>query len=330
MLEQSLDSNDHASPQPGGVQSDVAASCHRLPRLPQELVDIIIENSSNNIEQLRRCALVCHAWLIPSRRHLFHTIKATGCSSFYVDDGRDNQSFTRFFAHMTITPFIAPLVRTLHLSIGGTRRYDTAPFVSVHLLIALLTNLPNLRHLEMCSIYLFDHSSFSSPLRRLPMALDKVLIKNVRSDTPDTILHLIGCFPSASELSLSADIARTSENMPLVIDGPKTVVRRLDFGRSVRNERVGMEERQLLQRLRDVLDFNSVELAHTSSPALYVRPYSSLVEQLSNMIHLYISVADDMLSALYLVDGQLPDLSQCTKLKEITFSFMLVEDTTLA
>lgn len=50
-----------------------------LPRLPQELVDHIIDHLNDDLVSLRKCALVCQAWLPASRYHLFAkvSLKAT-------------------------------------------------------------------------------------------------------------------------------------------------------------------------------------------------------------------------------------------------------------
>ena len=44
------------------------------PRVPQELVDEVLDHLANDMATLRSCSLVTKAWIYSSRRHLFNTI----------------------------------------------------------------------------------------------------------------------------------------------------------------------------------------------------------------------------------------------------------------
>lgn len=47
------------------------------PRVPQELVDEILDHLSKDTTTLRSCSLVAKSWIYPSRRHLFTTLFLT-------------------------------------------------------------------------------------------------------------------------------------------------------------------------------------------------------------------------------------------------------------
>jgi len=44
------------------------------PRVPQELVDEVLDHLANDIATLRSCSLVTKSWIYPSRRHLFNSV----------------------------------------------------------------------------------------------------------------------------------------------------------------------------------------------------------------------------------------------------------------
>jgi hypothetical protein len=46
-----------------------------MPQFPLEVIEHIIDYFHNSRSNLRTCALVCKAWVAPSRYHLFHTVK---------------------------------------------------------------------------------------------------------------------------------------------------------------------------------------------------------------------------------------------------------------
>lgn len=48
-----------------------------VPKLPQELIDEILDHLAKDVTTLRLCSLVKKSWIYPSRRHLFNTLFLT-------------------------------------------------------------------------------------------------------------------------------------------------------------------------------------------------------------------------------------------------------------
>jgi hypothetical protein len=82
-----------------------------MPRLPPELIDHIIDHFDyDNLSDLRdlyACALVCKAWVAPSRAHLFHT----------VEIGRPHRP--RTYCAIRKFPDLAVYVRELYFANGS-------------------------------------------------------------------------------------------------------------------------------------------------------------------------------------------------------------------
>ncbi|KDQ55252.1 hypothetical protein JAAARDRAFT_208943 [Jaapia argillacea MUCL 33604] len=55
-----------------------------MPPLPQELIDIIIDNLDDDLEALCACSLTCQAWLPSSRKHLFDTLSLDHLDSCHL------------------------------------------------------------------------------------------------------------------------------------------------------------------------------------------------------------------------------------------------------
>jgi hypothetical protein len=83
--------------------------------LPQELADHIIDHLHDNPLALRRCSLVCHAWLPTSRLHLFSKIafraSPDGCPS--------NELCKRLYALLSTSPDIIPNIHELEITEGA-------------------------------------------------------------------------------------------------------------------------------------------------------------------------------------------------------------------
>jgi hypothetical protein len=77
-----------------------------MPLLPSELVDYILQYLCDSPSDLRACALVCKAWVAPSRAHLFYKIE--------VNYDRDPTS-ARPYQVIQQTPSLAVYVRELEV-----------------------------------------------------------------------------------------------------------------------------------------------------------------------------------------------------------------------
>ena len=80
-----------------------------MPRLPQELIDVII-NQVNDRNTLKACSLVASSFVCSSQRLLFHTID--------LDDGfriSRKRAYARFLRVLTLNPLLGTYVRSLRL-----------------------------------------------------------------------------------------------------------------------------------------------------------------------------------------------------------------------
>lgn len=87
-------------------------------RLPQELVDDILDKLHDEQKTLRSCALVCGAWLPSSRRHLFAKIclKATSPQTGLAVP---QERCERLYKLLQRTPSIIPYIRELEICEGS-------------------------------------------------------------------------------------------------------------------------------------------------------------------------------------------------------------------
>lgn len=117
--------------------------------LPQELVDLIVDNIDDDIPSLEACALTSRAFLASSRRYQFFGIELTGLlPSHHGETRAQKQKQTlcdKFYALITHSPHIAPLVRDLSILEGGVawlaNRRSPLPLV--------LRQLVNLEHISL-------------------------------------------------------------------------------------------------------------------------------------------------------------------------------------
>lgn len=87
-------------------------------RLPQELVDAILDYLHDENKTMRSCALVCHAWLPSSRNHLFAKIclKAT---SPQTGIAVPQERCERLYKLLQRVPAIIPCIRELEICEGN-------------------------------------------------------------------------------------------------------------------------------------------------------------------------------------------------------------------
>ncbi|GLB45006.1 hypothetical protein LshimejAT787_1900840 [Lyophyllum shimeji] len=96
-----------------------------IPRLPQELVDHIIDHLHDDPVTLNSCALVCHAWLPTSRLHIFSkvSLKVTPAAGHLTP----SELCKRLHRLFTASPSIICYVRELEVLEGSPLGGQTAP-----------------------------------------------------------------------------------------------------------------------------------------------------------------------------------------------------------
>ena len=157
-----------------------------VPRIPQEIIDEILDCLTADLRSLRSCALVSKSWLPSCRRHLFHTIFFTSETAKWFGALREPEE----------SP--ARHVRDLRFSIRG---YEGAPE-------KFFEYIPWFTNVE--KVTLLGHGSFQPLwipwLWKLPRSVTSLTI-NTGVVTVAQIRDIIVQLPNLNDLSLSGSIA---------------------------------------------------------------------------------------------------------------------------
>lgn len=167
----------------------------KVPSLPPEITDRIIDHLHGDLQSLRQCSLVCKVWLPRSRYHYFHSVilgNQSTCRRFVrLLDDNPNVGYCvkelKIFIYFeqpswlaSILPYIArrlPSVARLHL--GGNGLYQalwfrhfnsvqelymsSCTFESINEFIALLCYLPSLKDMYCSNVLVGDAASIEAP-----------------------------------------------------------------------------------------------------------------------------------------------------------------------
>ncbi|CAL1710398.1 unnamed protein product [Somion occarium] len=125
-------------------------------RVPQEIIDYVIDFLHDDKPSLCCCALLSWAWLESSRYHLFGIIRIRIGQSANVENHLT--SFTLFFNSRQT---IAMLVRSLSITRGEWDRLAAYPEIELYLIAALLRSLPRLSMFSMDHVGLLWNSRTS-------------------------------------------------------------------------------------------------------------------------------------------------------------------------
>jgi len=119
------------------------------PPLPPELIDHIIDYLHDSPSTLRTCALVCQAWIAPSRFHLFYflSIGPKRRSSVPLES-------VSLLQLLQESPNIALYIREFHFSVGSKSQNSDWPVLD-RILPRLLGKLTQLRKLVIRGIFPF-------------------------------------------------------------------------------------------------------------------------------------------------------------------------------
>ncbi|EAU90929.1 hypothetical protein CC1G_02316 [Coprinopsis cinerea okayama7 len=170
-------------------------------RLPQELVDHVIDHLYNDYETLRACSRVAQAWLPTSRYHLFAKVCLqawTGHGVTQFPSGRCKE----LLSVIESAPEIAGYIRELEICEGAPMHIrhpelQSATWVtSEPALLSIFKRLKNLRHLEISSASIFYW-------RTLPAAFQNALCSLLATSSSLTYLKLHSwCFPNYTSLAV--------------------------------------------------------------------------------------------------------------------------------
>lgn len=186
-----------------------------ISKLPQELIDLIVDNLARDAVALRSCSFVCRAWLKQCRHHLFGLLRVrdtqvqTSLRSRPVLQERF-QAFLTFITTVASPGFCAK-VHTLCL-LGNEERHERQTpesFISAHMLAAILGQLPRVRILELNRVSFTPlaaehHSSpISLPLGKIKLDVLSLGRISLEEHTPDGLFSVLGLFSTLGMLRVS-------------------------------------------------------------------------------------------------------------------------------
>ncbi|KAK7455735.1 hypothetical protein VKT23_010768 [Stygiomarasmius scandens] len=263
-------------------------------RIPQELIDYIIDELEEDTVTLRACALTSRCFTRPSQRNLFHCIKiqplppsildskdgvVTITSVSESDAGRNNQPrqslCERLYALLQSSPHISSLIRDLRLhdtelSSDSWLIRDT----SLPLVLPLLANLQRIYVAGSMSETLLDFG-------RLPAAVKEALFTAMRSPKVTHIGFQCVQFPTFGELLDAIGMAGCGGLKSLTLFAVDIPPEFDDLSSDDDDAR----KAQAVKRAEEVSKNSSHEnhqRSHLSSLALFMGP--SLSSQLSDWI----------------------------------------------
>ncbi|THH29695.1 hypothetical protein EUX98_g4504 [Antrodiella citrinella] len=166
-----------------------------FPRVPQELVDAVIDHLHDDKPTLKVCNLVDSSRLISARHHLFYDIVVT------------QRPFVTITPFLDTHPLIATRVHNLHL--GPQLNH----ILSFSTLVAILRYIPNLRSLNLDRVHL--GCSATDPTKLVSDSelfhLESLSVANINTSLIDTypysfnlLLTLFSLFSKVNHLHLSA------------------------------------------------------------------------------------------------------------------------------
>ncbi|KAK1221065.1 hypothetical protein PQX77_016111 [Marasmius sp. AFHP31] len=168
-------------------------------RLPQELIDSIIDFSRGSVRDLKSLSLIGRPWLLRSRKHLFHALRLDGTYKGNI--------ITEATSSLQA---VLPLVRHLTLESSIPNR----PFrLSEVVLASIGQSFPNLLHLTLHGVFVEEGGvDFTSPAPKA--CLRNLTLDNVAFEDALAMLHALSN-PLYSQLhSLSVDEISFTGNNP--------------------------------------------------------------------------------------------------------------------
>ncbi|KAI0090494.1 hypothetical protein BDY19DRAFT_712096 [Irpex rosettiformis] len=194
-----------------------------ISRLPQELIDLIVDNLSRDAIALRSCSFVCRAWLKQCRHHLFGLLRVrdtqvrTSLRSRPILQERF-QAFLTFITTVASPGFCAK-VHTLCLLGNEERLERQAPesFISAHMLAAILGQLPRVRILELNRVNFTPlptepRTPIILPLGKVKLDVLSIGRIGLEEHSPDGLFSVLGLFSTLGMLRVS--YLETPRNVP--------------------------------------------------------------------------------------------------------------------
>ncbi|KAH8088993.1 hypothetical protein BXZ70DRAFT_1042373 [Cristinia sonorae] len=155
--------------------------------VPQELVDIVIDNLHDDKHALKTCSLVAPHWLHSSRLHLWHDLD--------VAVSEQPRSFHAFDEFLKTAPVIGSYVRNVRFQHGRTVVLEPFAFftagprpqsrIAADHLASILAKLPRLKSLLLDTVSIGGSDTHRLQTSLRPYQLHSVTLTNVRIEQSD-------------------------------------------------------------------------------------------------------------------------------------------------
>lgn len=197
-----------------------------MSRIPQELIDRILDYLCGDSVALRSCSFVCKSWLKQSRHHLFGLLRIRDTQIFTSLKSRPvvTDRFQAFCNFITVTASVGLRyqVHTLYL-LGNEERQGPESFMSSHALSAILDKLPRVRILELHRVHFTSNPSDQevSSISKHKLEVLSIGRVNLEDQPPDGLFSVLGLFSNLGMLRVS--YLETPRQQPTSVD-----IRRLE------------------------------------------------------------------------------------------------------
>lgn len=191
--------------------------------VPQELVDLIIDNLHDETTALKHCSLVCKSWLPTSRKYIFERL--------YFDCLYRTQNLEPSYNFFSESPHLIPYIRVLKIS-GDS--YGLLP--AAQLLPAFSDLLTHLTQVELCGL---NFPNFPEELHYIPNIISSHQISSIDLRTcvfsPADVNSLLGQCTTVRHLRVAS--STTWEGACIVqTDAPRSYLETLEIDGSVSSE----------------------------------------------------------------------------------------------
>ncbi|KAJ7111327.1 hypothetical protein C8R44DRAFT_742450 [Mycena epipterygia] len=194
--------------------------------LPQELVDLIVDNLRDDIPSLKSCSLAARTFSGSVRAHIFRKVEITPPLP-----GKTNSPCQQLYKLLTSTPHIAPLIDELHIVLVGSEtcfEYDEdgqylveqqVPWVMAGTTLSLVLPLLDLKRISIVENGPADwnaYGRFSMDWNKLERTLkaaltdmfssprlESVHLRGIVVQSPTQLLSLFSEATSLKEMSVS-------------------------------------------------------------------------------------------------------------------------------
>lgn len=187
-----------------------AMQTHRraTPALPQELVDIVIDELRDDRKSLATCVLISRQWTHTARQHLFRKVNVTGSRNIFMD----------FLHFLQECPNVCAVIREISVARLLKNSRDDVPAVCYHVLGDVLRLLPQLSSISFNGTQL--QCLCPHPIPVLPTYhIDSLSITDMSCQS-NTLFSLFPLFSDIGSLTIRdvQDVKAIASALPALIE----------------------------------------------------------------------------------------------------------------